>query len=137
MLNAPTTEKLQALRLPRMLAAWQEQGRQADVTGLGSDERFALLVEAEWLRRENERLVRTLPEAKLRLAQATLEDFDYTARRGLDRAQVRQLFLAQVCSNGHSSVQSEPCVRERAWDHGVLIHGRIRATRDSRRRSGS
>jgi len=91
MLNEPTTEKLQALRLPGMLAAWQEQGRQADVTGLGFDERFALLVEAEWLRRENERLVRNLREAKLRLSQATLEDLDYAARRGLDRAQVRQL----------------------------------------------
>ena len=91
MLNEPTTEKLQALRLPGMLAAWQEQQRQADSAGLGFDERFALLVEAEWLRRENERLVRHLREAKLRLAQASLEDLDYSARRALDRAQIRQL----------------------------------------------
>lgn len=91
MLNEPTTEKLQALRLPGMLAAWQEQGRQADSAGLGFDERFALLVEAEWLRRENERLVRHLREAKLRLSQASLEDLDYSARRELDRAQIRQL----------------------------------------------
>ncbi|MGE0521333.1 MAG: IS21-like element helper ATPase IstB [Candidatus Binatia bacterium] len=91
MLNEPTTEKLQALRLPGMLAAWQEQQRQADVAGLSFDERFALLVEAEWLRRENERLVRHLREAKLRLAQASLEDVDYSARRELDRAQIRQL----------------------------------------------
>ena len=91
MLNEPTIEKLQALRLNGMLAAWQEQGHQADLTGLGFDERFALLVEAEWLRRENERVVRNLREAKLRLAQASLEDLDYAARRELDRAQVRQL----------------------------------------------
>jgi hypothetical protein len=56
MLNEPTIDKLQALRLPGMLSAWQEQQRQADLAGLGFDERFALLVEAEWLRRENERL---------------------------------------------------------------------------------
>ena len=74
-----------------MLAAWQEQGRQAEIAGLGFDERFALLVEAEWLRRENERLVRNLREAKLRLSQACLEDIDYSARRELDRAQIRQL----------------------------------------------
>jgi DNA replication protein DnaC len=91
MLNEPTIEKLQVLRLQGMLAAWQEQGRHADVSGLGFDERFALLVEAEWLRRENERLVRNLREAKLRLAQASLEDLDYAARRELDRAQMRQL----------------------------------------------
>lgn len=91
MLNEPTIDKLQALRLPGMLSAWQEQQRQADLAGLSFDERFALLVEAEWLRRENERLVRHLREAKLRLAQASLEDLEYSARRELDRAQIRQL----------------------------------------------
>lgn len=91
MLNEPTTEKLQAMRLPAMLAAWQEQQRQAELGSLTFDERFALLVEAEWLRRENERLVRHLREAKLRLSQASLEDLDYSARRELDRAQIRQL----------------------------------------------
>ena len=91
MLNEPTTEKLQALRLHGMLQAWQEQGRQAEIAGLGFDERFALLVEAEWLRRENERLARNLREAKLRLTQACLENIDYPARRELDRAQIRQL----------------------------------------------
>jgi DNA replication protein DnaC len=91
MLNEPTTEKLQAVRLPGMLTAWREQQGQADLAGLSFDERFALLVEAEWLRRENERLVRHLREAKLRLSQASLEDLDYSARRELDRAQIRQL----------------------------------------------
>jgi DNA replication protein DnaC len=102
MLNEPTTEKLQALRLHGMLAAWQEQGRQAALTGLGFDERFALLVEAEWLRRENERLVRNLREAKLRLAQASLEDIDYPARRELDRAQIRQLATCRWVQEHHN-----------------------------------
>ena len=103
MLNEPTTEKLQALRLHGMLAAWQEQGRQAEIAGLGFDERFALLVEAEWLRRENERLVRNLREAKLRVSQACLEDIDYSARRELDRAQIRQLATCRWVAE-HQSV---------------------------------
>jgi DNA replication protein DnaC len=103
MLNEPTTEKLQALRLHGMLAAWQEQGRHAEIAGLGFDERFALLVEAEWLRRENERLVRNLREAKLRLSQACLEDIDYSARRELDRAQIRQLATCRWVTE-HQSV---------------------------------
>lgn len=65
MLNEPTIDQLQALRLPGMLTAWQEQQRQADLASLGFDERFALLVEAEWRRRENERLGRHLRAAKL------------------------------------------------------------------------
>lgn len=103
MLNAPTTEKLQALRLHGMLHAWQEQGRQAESAGLGFDERFALLVEAEWLRRENERLARHLRDAKLRLTQACLEDLDYAARRELDRAQIRQLATCRWIAE-HQSV---------------------------------
>jgi len=103
MLNEPTIERLQALRLYGMLQSWQEQGRQSDMGQLGFDERFALLVEAEWLRRENERLARNLREAKLRLSHACLEDIDYAARRELDRAQVRQLATCRWISE-HQSV---------------------------------
>ncbi len=58
MLNAPTLENLHALKLPAMAAAWTEQQHQADMTALAFDERFGLLVEAEWLARENKRLTR-------------------------------------------------------------------------------
>jgi hypothetical protein len=44
-----------------------------------------------WLARENRRLARALLEAKLRPSHACLEAIDYTARRGLERAQIPQL----------------------------------------------
>ena len=81
MLNAPTVEKLHALKLDAMAAAWTEQQHQADMTALAVDERFGLLVEAEWLARENKRLARALQEVKLKLSQACLEAIDYPARR--------------------------------------------------------
>ena len=56
MLNAPTLEQLHALKLPAMVTAWTEQQQQADMTALAFDERFALLVDAEWRARENTRL---------------------------------------------------------------------------------
>jgi DNA replication protein DnaC len=95
MLNEPTLEKLKALRLDAFAAAWQDQQRQPDVAKLGFDERLALLVDAEWLHRENKRLVRALKEAKLRLGQACVEDIDYPAKRELDRAVVRQLITCR------------------------------------------
>ena len=91
MLNAPTLEKLHALKLAAMAAAWNDQQGQADVTALSFDERFGLLVEAEWRARENKRLTRALQEAKLKLPQACVEAIDYPARRELDKALVRQL----------------------------------------------
>jgi len=86
MLTAPTLEKLHALKLGAMAAAWTEQQHQADMTALAFDERFGLLVEAEWLARENKRLARALHEAKLKLSEACIEAIDYPARRELDKA---------------------------------------------------
>lgn len=89
MLRGPTIDKLQTLRLTAMAAAWEEQGKAAEYTAMSFDERFALLVEAEWTARESKRLARALREAKL--SQACIEDLEYHARRELDRSVVRQL----------------------------------------------
>ena len=93
MLNQPTIEKLHALRLGAMAAAWQQQQEQrgADFGAMSFDERFGLLVDAEWATRENKRLTRALKEAKLRLSQACIEDIEYSARRELDKGAIRQL----------------------------------------------
>ena len=91
MLTTPTLDKLHGLRLPAMARAWEDQQQQADVATLAFDERFGLLVDAEWLARENKRLARALREAKLKLPQACVEDIDYPARRELDKAVIRQL----------------------------------------------
>ena len=69
MLNEPTVEKLRGMRLGTMADTWLEQQGDADVQALGFDERLAMLVDAEWLNRENKKLVRNLKQAKLRLGQ--------------------------------------------------------------------
>lgn len=91
MLNPPTLETLHTLKLTAMATAWTTQQADAAVTGLSFDARFGLLVEAEWVARENLRLTRTLQAAKLKLSQACVEAIDYAARRELDKALLRQL----------------------------------------------
>jgi DNA replication protein DnaC len=91
MLNEPTLEKLKALKLDALAAAWIDQHGKPDLAALSFDERLGLLVDAEWLARENKRLTRSLKEAKLRHAQACIEDIDYPPRRELDKAVIRQL----------------------------------------------
>jgi DNA replication protein DnaC len=80
MLNYPTVEKLHDLRLEGMAQALQEQRQQADITQLDFEERLALLVERQWLWREDQ----------FKIA-ATLEDINYRHPRGLKRAQIDQL----------------------------------------------
>lgn len=91
MLNEPTMEKLKSLKLIAMATAWAEQQQSPDLAKLSFDERLGLLVDAEWLYRENARLERYLRDAKLRLSSACVEDVDYSPRRELDKAVVRQL----------------------------------------------
>jgi DNA replication protein DnaC len=91
MLKEPTLEKLHALRLRTMAAAWEEQQKNPDVVAMSFDERLALLVDAEWMGRENHRVGRALKEAKLRIADAVVEGIDYAPVRELDRALVRHI----------------------------------------------
>lgn len=93
MLNEPTIEKLQALRLTAMAGAWIDQAKNPNVASLGFDERFGLLVDAEHLARDNRRLARLLKDAQLRLSGATLEDVEASTTRGLDKPMLRQLAL--------------------------------------------
>lgn len=101
MLSPPTMEQLQALKLAAMAAAWTAQQQDAQASQLSFDERFGLLVDAEWLARENARLTRTLKTAKLKLSQACLEALDYPARRELDKALVRQLATGRWIAEHH------------------------------------
>ena len=89
MLPAQTLDKLHALKLPAVAQAWTEQQQNAELVALSFDERLGLLVDAEWLARENKRLVRALQEAKLKLPHACIEAIDYPARRALREAQAR------------------------------------------------
>lgn len=91
MLQEPTLGKLQAMRLGAMAAAWEEQNKLASVDGLGFDDRFGMLVDAEYLARENRKLKRLLRDAEFRITEATIEGVKASAVRGLPPEQLRQL----------------------------------------------
>lgn len=91
MLNEPTIERLRALKLETLAEAWLKQQADPIAGALGFDERLGLLVDAEWVHRENKRLKRTLAEAKLRISGACVEDIDYAGGRDVDRSMIRQL----------------------------------------------
>jgi len=89
MLNEPTRDKLGNLKLAGMLKAYDAQREEASISDLAFDERFGLIVDAEYVERENKRLVRALREAKLRISDACLENVE--GRPGIDRKRVREL----------------------------------------------
>ncbi len=90
MLTQQTLDLLHTLRLTGMAEALEEQRGRPDVAGLAFEERFALLLEREQAARQNRRLTRLLQLARFRLA-ACMEDVNFRAARGLDRALVMRL----------------------------------------------
>jgi DNA replication protein DnaC len=104
MLNSPTEQKLEALGLRGMHAAWQQQQRDSQYAGLGFDERFGMLVDAEAIERENHRLARLLRDARLKLSHACIEDIDYAPRREIDRSQIRQLATCRWVREHHNVI---------------------------------
>jgi DNA replication protein DnaC len=90
MLNQQTAQRLREMRLTGMAEALLEQSQNAEIQSYTFEERLGLLVDHEYISRQNRRLARLLKQAKLRLP-ASLEDIDYQKSRGLDRALLRSL----------------------------------------------
>src|SRR5436305_13166985 len=85
MLVHPTVERLRALGLTAMADAFLELQHTPDAGELSREDWLGLLVEREATSRENKRLARRLRQARLRQS-AVVEDVDFRAHRGLDRA---------------------------------------------------
>jgi DNA replication protein DnaC len=94
MLLHPTLERLQQLRLTGMYQALQEQPQMPDLAALSFEERLGLLLEREVSERESRRLQSRLKQAKLRQS-AAVEDIDYRAARGRDKALMTRLAAGQ------------------------------------------
>jgi DNA replication protein DnaC len=94
MLNQATLDKLYALRLTGMAAAYQKQKENPETGSLSFDERFGLLVDHHWTWRENQAMARRLKKSKLD-AEPCVEDINYRYPRQMDAATVRGLTNSQ------------------------------------------
>ena len=90
MLLEQTMNKLGAMKLTGMAEGYEEQRRQTRIAELSFDERFGLLVDRQWLWKEDRALRRRLQYAELK-QNACIEDIDYRSHRGLDRATIDHL----------------------------------------------
>lgn len=86
-----TLDKLISMRLRAMGQEYQRQIELPANAALPFDERFAMIVEAEWLAKANSRLKRFLREANLREPSANLEDINYAPGRNLDKTTIARL----------------------------------------------
>jgi DNA replication protein DnaC len=101
MLNNQTMDKLVSMKLDGMIQALEQQESLPETRQLSFDERFGLLVDAEYTSKENFKLADRLRKASLRQA-ACFEDIDFRSNRGLDRTLLTQLALCNWVEKGMS-----------------------------------
>lgn len=107
MLMEQTLDKMNAMKLTGMTEALRQQMGSAQHARLAFDERLGLLIDAEWLAREQRRLTTRLHAAKLRYP-ASLEDVDFKHPRGLDRQMVLSLGNCGFVQNRQNVVVTGP-----------------------------
>jgi len=115
MMTNQTLNKLAEMRLFAMEAEFRRQMELPAMSGLPFEERFGLMVEAEWLDRYNGRINRLLKAAKLRCPSANLENIDFSPERHLDRALVARLSDMSWLKEGRNLFITGPCGVGKTW----------------------
>jgi len=107
MLMEQTLDKMNAMKLAGMAAAFQHQQGSSEHARLSFEDRLGLLIDGEWSTREQRKLSRRLRSAKLRYP-ASLEDVNFKHPRGLDRQQVLSLGDCGFIKSRHNLVITGP-----------------------------
>ena len=90
MLVQPLLDKLGSLKLAGMREGLREQMENPAYRKLSFEERLGLLLDLEWTLRQTRKQTRRMRVARFREA-AVIEDLDFSASRGLNRAEVLAL----------------------------------------------
>jgi DNA replication protein DnaC len=104
MLNESTISKLNEMRLSTMSEQLREQMKNPSFATLSFEERFGLIVDAEWSKRKNNRLSRLIKRATLKFPYACVEDIEYHVDRKLDQAQILRLSTCNYIHEKHNVI---------------------------------
>ncbi|MDR2446873.1 MAG: IS21-like element helper ATPase IstB [Treponema sp.] len=91
MLDANTATKLRDMRLGTMAETFDGQLSDSGYGQMSFEERFGLIVDAEWVKRQNSRMSRLIRNANYAISGACVEDIDYREDRNLDRNLIKRL----------------------------------------------
>jgi len=86
-------DQLARLRMPAFREALEQQFSSPEYDELPFEERLALLIEHECVRRENNRVQRRIRQARFHQT-AWVQEIDFSPQRGLQRQQVLELAQA-------------------------------------------
>jgi DNA replication protein DnaC len=106
-LTDQTLDKMNAMKLTAMAESFEQQLGSAEHARLSFEERTGLMVDCEWVAREQRKLARRLRAAKLRYP-ACLENVDFRHPRRLNRQQVLSLGSCTWIQERHNLLITGP-----------------------------
>ena len=95
-----TVDMLRAMKMTAMAAELERQAGDAAYRELSTEERFSLIVNAEWNRRQTNRINRLINAAHFAQPGATIEGVEYFEDRKLDKAQLLRLSTCKYIESG-------------------------------------
>ena len=114
MLTHPTLDQLHALGLHGMAKGFKELDGNPEARAIDHSEWLALLLEHEATLRRQKRFEARARAARLRQS-ACIEDVDYRAARGLDRALFRKLAACEWIRMRRNLIITGPCGVGKSW----------------------
>jgi len=85
-----TIEKLNWMKVCTMAQEYSRQIKNPEVQNLSFDDRFSLLVDSEWISRQNKRLANLVRKAGMKY-NCAIEEFVFTPERSVNRQTIMQL----------------------------------------------
>jgi len=104
MLTENTVTKLHEIRLGVMAQHFRQQTLDPAMNSMAFEERFGLLVDAEWAARKSNRLKRLIANAHYSISGACVEDIAYHADRKLDKSLIARLAGCSYLYENHNVV---------------------------------
>ena len=96
-----TIEQLRAMKMNAFASELERQIKDVDnYKQLGFEDRLSLLVDAEWNRRQNNKLDRYIRNARFSDANATIESIEYIEDRHLDKGKMLRLSTCNYVDEG-------------------------------------
>lgn len=91
MTNTETIRKLTEMKMSAMADSYAEQLNNSDFQDMTFEERFNLLVDREYAKRQSNKLQRLIQQAQFNEPSAALEDVEYHPDRHLDKTLILEL----------------------------------------------
>lgn len=115
MIDHATIAQLRALKLMGFAAELEDQLARTGTHALSFEERLAMLVQREVHLREDRKRTRLLQRAKLKYAQAAIEDLDSRPGRGIDRPALIALATSGWVQRGDTILLTGPTGVGKTW----------------------